>query len=442
MRPVWDAGYMAGLIIGKLGFGKDDFFYGLELCLHKAGRTAYSVTSKTAAACDVLLVTMFWYRDVYLLEAFLRDARIQKGGKPIIIAGGMQATMSPEVISRMVDYVFVGDADDHLGAILDQIERGEEPANPSLYRETDEQVPPPAECKPSAFAMQKGGRRDVVRIEIARGCRFSCGFCALTGLKKYREVPFSEIEPFLIATAPKPCSLFAPERTLHSEWLKFKALLASQGRKDLGQDVRLEGLGKIETNSVTFGLEGISYRLRKLIGKPFTQDYILKQLEKWVTSRNGIAFMSAYFIADLPGEDENDWLELRGLFEAIEKADWSRKLTLKPVLNPFSPKAFTSLSKSIIHPFRDYRERWRNFLRRNGGQWGFRIVETLVWGPFERIMDVLVERGGKAAYEVVRRLPRKYLTGKPSVAENESLARKILDESRRFGLTDEALGIA
>jgi radical SAM superfamily enzyme YgiQ (UPF0313 family) len=433
---------MAGLIVGKLGFGKDDFFYGLELCLHKAGRSAYSVTPMTAPACDVLLVTMFWYRDIYLLEAFLRDARIRKGDKPLIIAGGMQATMTPEIISRMVDCVFVGDADDHLGAILDQIERGEKPEHSSLYRESDERVPAPAECAPSAFAMQKGGRRDVVRIEIARGCRFSCGFCALAGLKKYREVPFLEIKPLLDSTAPKPCSLFAPERTLHSEWVQFKRALAEHGRRDLGQDVRLEGLGKIESNSVTFGLEGISYRLRKLIGKPFRSDYILGQLRKWVESRSGIAFMSAYFIADLPGEDESDWDEMKALFESIEQANWSRKLTLKPVLNPFSPKAFTTLSGAVIHPFRDYRDRWRKFLRHNGGQWGFRIVETLVWGPFERIMDVIVERGGKSAYEVVRRLPRKLLTGKPSMVENEPTARQILSESRRFGLTDELLGIA
>jgi radical SAM superfamily enzyme YgiQ (UPF0313 family) len=433
---------MAGLTIGKLGFGKDEFFYGLELCLHKAGRTAYNVTPETASACDVILVTMFWYRDVYLLEAFLRDARIRKGGSPVLIAGGMQATMTPEIIGRIVDYVFVGDADDHLGAILDQIEAGGKPEHESLYRDGNAITPKPAECQPSAFAHRKGGRRDTVRIEIARGCRFKCGFCALSGLKSYREVPFEAIRPLMESTTPATCSLFAPERTLHSEWRKFKALLAEQGRKDLGQDVRIEGIEKIDTNIVTFGLEGISYRLRKSVGKPWKDGYIMEKLGKWILSRNGIGFVSAYFIADLPGEDESDWEELWFLFEQIEAEEWSRRLTLKPVLNPFSPKPFTPLADSTIHPFRDYAGQWRDVLRKRGSQWGFRTVETLVWGPLERVMDVIVHRGKQNGYEVIKRLPRRLLTAKPARDENEPTARRLLNESVRFGLTEEILGIA
>jgi hypothetical protein len=433
-----------GLVIGKLGFGKDEFFYGLDLCLHKAGRTAYVIDERTAQACDVILITLFWWRDIYLLESFLRKAGIRKGGGgPVLIAGGMQATMCPAVIGKMVDVVFIGDADDELGSMLDQAERGEQPESAHLYRDGDAVVPAPKECAPSAFALHKGGKRDVVRIEIARGCKFACGFCALTGLKSYREVAFADIEPLLAISSPAPVSLFAPERTKHSEWPEISGYLESHNRRDLGQDVRLEQLQEIKTSSVTFGLEGISLRLRKSIGKGWKEEFVLDRLRNFVETRNGVAMVSVYFIADLPGEDEGDWAELRQLFEKIEAAEWSRRLTLKPVLNPFSPKPFTPLANAEIHPFRPYGERWRTILRKGGsGQWGFRCVETMVWGPFERILDVIATRGGADAYEVVRRLPPRLLSGKPPVADNERTARQILDLAASFGLTEELLGVA
>jgi hypothetical protein len=429
---------MAGLTIGTLGFGKDAFYYGLELCLHRAGRKGYAVTPQTAAGCDVLLVTMFWFRDVYLLEAFLRKAGIHKGtGKPWILAGGMQATMTPQIISRMVDWVFIGDADDGLGPILDAIESGEQPESTHLYSEASGRVPQPAECSPSPFAMRKGGKRDVVRIEIARGCKYKCAFCALSNLKPYREVPFSALRPLLDDSAPAPCSLFAPERTMHSEWPQIVDYVEAQGRKDLGQDVRLEHMERIKGASVTIGVEGISRRLRKSIGKGYSQEFILDRLGKFVTSRNKIGFVSAYFIADLPGEDESDWDELRGLFKAIEAENWSRRLTLKPILNPLSPKSFTPLASATVHPFRDYRTKWQSVLRKGGHrQWGFRIVETMVWDSLDRVLDLIVERGGSPGYDMIRRMPGRLLTLRPATPERLPIARTLLTEARKITGSD------
>ena len=435
------------MIVGKLGFGKDDFYYGLELSLHKSGYTAYAVTTATVGACDVLLVTMFWWRDIYNLEAFLRDSGIRRGtGKPWIIAGGMEATMTPEIIAPMVDAVFVGDADDHLGPILDGIAAGGKPESQYLYRDGDAHPPVPAECAPSAYVMHKGGARDVGRIEIARGCRFRCGFCALTGLKSYREVPFADVEPMLEKLRGKPVSLFAPERVVHRDWPKYQDAIERFNLKDHGQDVRIEGLHKIKSSSATFGLEGISFKLRKVAGKAWKQDYVLDRIRQFVEGGQElgrhIAYLSAYFIADLPGEDATDWREIWELFAAMEKAEWSRRLTFKPILNPFSPKPFTPLQGRIVHPFRPYETVWHNLLRKGGNaQWGMRIVETLVWGPFERVMDAIATNGKRDGYEVVRRIPVRLLRGKPPKSGNAAAARELLRCARKFGLSDERLRI-
>lgn len=441
---------MAKLIIGKLCFGKDVFQFGLELCLARAGRIAYPVTEGTASGCDVLLVTMFWYRDVYGLEAFLRKAGVRKGGRgPLIIAGGMQCAMTPRLVARMVDYVFVGDADDHLGGILDQVERGERPTHPHLFAD-GEPVPEPCECAPTAFSVQKGGKAGTRRIEIARGCKYRCAFCALSGLKSYREVPAGDVIAELRGHEPGALSAFAPERTCHSEWGAIEEGIAARGWQDKGQDVRLEHLDRLHVTKsmsglrsggrgATVGLEGISHRLRKSIGKGYSDEFILDKVGAFVGRAIGPVMLAAYFIADLPGETDDDWRELEDLFAKIEAADWSRRLTLKPVLNPLSPKPHTPLAGTPIHPWRDYEARWRRLLRRSdkdGRGWGFRIAEPLkIWGPLERVMDLLVTGDDPRAYDaLIARMTSKMLAGAVPAGHRERSARALAVEASRCGV--------
>lgn len=436
---------MGGVVLGKLCFGKDAMQYGLELCLARAGLSAHAVTPETVKGCDVLLVSMFWYRDIYALELFLRKAGIRKGGKPYILAGGMQATMTPEIIGRMVDVVFVGDADDILGELVEQIATAGQCEHANVYHDGDQAVPEPRECKPMAFVVKTRENNGVMRVEIARGCKYKCAFCALGHLKPYQEVSLAELRPLIKQAAGRRCSFFAPERTRHTEWPQIREALADAGCHDMGQDARLENLQEVDGASVTFGLEGLSTRLRKSIGKPFDDDMVMDRLGKFVESRKNVARVSVYFIAGLPGEAEEDWEAVWRLFERIGKAEWSRRLVLCPILNPLSPKKFTRLVDAHIDLFADFGTRWRKLLRRDGGQWGFRVIETLVWGPLERTMDALVQRGGAPAYDVVRQLPDSVLRGKPPVLKREGIARRILVTCATVGITQgqiEGVGVS
>ena len=429
------------LIIGKLGFGKDDFYYGLELCLSRAGLKAYAVTPMTSQGCDVILITMFWYRDVYWLEKFLRESGLKKGSLngPILIAGGIHCTMAPRLVAEMVDYVFLGDADDCLGEIIGQIERGEKPHHQNLFESGMENVPSPRACPPSAFAMQEGGASGVVRVEVARGCRYKCSFCAISKLKAYREVDADQIIKIIKDTPEKTVSLFAPERTMHSRWHDLSKALADCGKHDLGQDVRLEHLMELPGNIATVGIEGISYRLRRSIKKSFKHEFIIEKMKEFVESRKRVCMLSAYFIADLPGEDDSDLDELYSLFESIEQENFSRFLVFKPVLNPLSPKPFTDLMNVEIHPFRDYRSKWQNILRKRGGQWGFRCIESMVWGPFERTMDSLATWGGERAYEIIRRMSPALLRFDIHGGDRDQAARSIIAEAALKGINEQHL---
>lgn len=422
--------------IGKIYFGSDTFQYGLELCLFKANRTAQLVTTQTAGSVDILLVSLFWFKDIYIFEQFLRKSGLKNAKKrPIIIAGGMQCTMTPEIISMMVDYVFIGDGDDYLGEILAEIEEGKIPTSKYLYIREMDSVPVPSVCAPCGFSINKGSGRNTTRIEIARGCKFKCKFCCLSNLKPYCEVPFEEIKK-QIDNASGFISCFAPERAIHSEWDKIEKYIKEKGLKDFGQDARLENITKINSNTVTFGLEGISYKLRKSIGKPFTDEFILEKMGAFVFATNRTAMISTYFIADLPTENKKDWEEIWQLFEKIEKEEWSRFLTFKPILNPFSPKKFTPLENASIHPMVEYGDIWSNLMRKNGSRWGFRIAETMVWSPWLRTLDVIVQRGGKKAYSIVSKFPSKYLDKTPNKKEHNYLCKLLFDECKKLGIYD------
>jgi radical SAM superfamily enzyme YgiQ (UPF0313 family) len=428
------------MIIGKLVFGKDGLNFGLELCLARAGLKAFPVTAATARGCDILLVSMFWYRNLYELAAFLRKAGIRKGtGRPWIVAGGMQATMTPEAVAGLVDWVFVGDADDHLGAVIQEIESSGTCTHPNIYSAGMDSVPIPAQCAPSGFAIKTNESGGTLRCEIARGCKYKCAFCCLAGLKPYTEVPFSEIEPHIKAAKGKRSSFFAPERTCHSEWPKIKSALKRYNVHDMGQDARLEHLQEVDGATVTFGLEGLSERLRRSIGKPFSDDMVIDRMGRFVESRKNVARVSVYFIAGLPGENESDWDAVWSLFEKIGKAEWSRRLVLCPVLNPLSPKPYTRLADAQIDLFADYEARWKKLLRRDGGQWGFRVIETLVWGPLERTMDALVQRGGAASAEIIKAWPQTYKSTLPPAAKRESSAVSLINLCETYGVAQSTL---
>ena len=124
----------------------------------------------------------------------------------------------------------------------------------------------------------------------------------------------------------------------------------------------------------------------------------------------------------------------------MENEKWSRRVTLTCCLNPLSPKPFTPLENAEIHPYRDYSGRWQNFLRKNNnGHWGFRIQEVGVWGPWVRVLDSLIYRGGPQAYEFIKRMPNKYLTTYPKMSTQLTMAKKLTKEIGKYDITEEQL---
>lgn len=454
-------------LIGKLIFSSVLGYYGLELCLKDTKQTIYNVTKETASGFDLILISLFYYRDVLLLEDFLRASGLKDKRTAILLAGGMQSTITPEIISILVDYVFIGDGEEHLENILNEYIQDGTFTNKYLYSGKG-LIPSPAvaeNIKPIAYMhsslkhisasnKRKGGIQQskdkkastLYRVEIARGCKYKCPFCVMSGLKPYREVNKEEIFK-CIESIPsrKMASFFAPDRASHKYWDEIQNRIKEKNIIDCGQDVRLESLLKIENESATIGIEGLSLKLRKSIGKNFSTDFIFDRIKEFCTTgkrKHWGSRLSLYYIADLPGECEDDFNEFKELLEKLSISDFTRHTLFRFILNPLSPKPFTKLKDAEIHPFINYDRKWKTILRGGDGnsRWGIKIVEQRVWLCYERILDAIVHRGGKKGYEIIKDLKKRNLTKiYMDWDKSERASNIIMNRCNDIGLSEDIL---
>jgi len=382
--------------IGYLTFGRDDFGYGLALCLDRLrDHEIYRVTPKTAKLVDVLLFSCFWWEHIYLLADFLRKANIKKmdRNRPKIIMGGFN-TFNPVPFMAYVDFVVCGDGEEILPDVLKGNESGFTWHNINQLR---------------GFCHETN---NIARIELARGCKFRCRFCAVSHLKPYRETSIEEIEQCLRKTKLKRVSLFAPEPTLYSKDKELNDLCDRLGKIRLDSDVRLDRVGDRPYRVARVGIEGISERLRKSVGKPYKNEYIVEQVDKAIKAgRGGIFF---YIILDLPGETEEDWEEFNGLLRKIGELPGAPNFVLKPSPSVFMPNPHTPMEYDGIHWDRDYVGKWREFFRggENHKKWEVMMAErSRVFTPAMRILSMISTRAGEEFFDIEEELSKNKIIG-------------------------------
>lgn len=402
--------------IGYLTFGRDDFGYGLALCLNRLkGHEIHRVTPKTAKLVDVLLFSCFWWEHIYLLADFLRKAGIRKQDheRPRIIVGGFN-TFNPVPFMTYADFVVCGDGEE----ILTDVLNGEDPG--LIWRNVSQ-----------VHSLILPGH-NTTRIELARGCRFKCKFCSVAHLKPYREVSIDEIKTCLDQVKTKKVTLFAPDPTLYSKNKEINDYCHKLGLSRNDTDVRFTSLENYNGSSLPhIGLEGFSERQRKLVGKQqITNElFISKMIE--VIKRGVMLGVLFYVILDLPGEVEDDFLELREALIKIGETPGAKKFTMIFSPNMFMPMPHTGMEMYGINYERDYRDLWIKFFGRGKERdWAFLMVEkTRIFKPGSRILSLLSTRSGAEFIEIESELNRKKIitisAGKLACKSEKELVRTL-----------------
>lgn len=191
------------------------------------------------------------------------------------------------------------------------------------------------------------------RVEIARGCQYKCTFCSLGWRTPLRENSGEQIIA-TIKRSPKVVHLQAGDAESHSEISAVRDALRAHGGRDNGWTGRLDTLldnPDVEadgTKKYAFGVEGISFRLRRAVGKGYLTDdrlvsdtgtffdAVIRDAERRRVDTRGRA--AWHVIAGLPTERLEEIRDMREVLRALDDRQRGKgRVNLTLHWQPFEP---------------------------------------------------------------------------------------------------------
>jgi radical SAM superfamily enzyme YgiQ (UPF0313 family) len=390
-------------------------------------------SSRPLSDFDVVAFSLSYENDLLNLPGLLaaggvppfRVDRASRGGgtlssrreRPLVLAGGFAASLSPEPAGTVADAVVVGDGERAVGSILDLgpprpsddgylkdlaaipglfvpagyipeyvLPEGSEteaygrlarirprPGFPSrVIRETVplEEFPP---VVPILAEDAELGR--MALVETSRGCPKRCGFCAAAhACPDFREVPLDYVRAAVDALWPhrKTVGLIGAAVL---DWRHFrsfsKEILARGGavspasvRADLVDEEIAGILSASGHRTITLAPEAGSEELRARIGKRVADGVFFSAAR--TLARAGIVSFKLYFLCGIPaarGDEEVegavDFLAAFRREVLAEAKSVGRMGTVTAVISPFVPKPFTPLQWAPMAREEDLRGRQR-----------------------------------------------------------------------------------
>ena len=251
---------------------------------------------------------------------------------PLVAIGG-QAMIAPEPIADFADVIALGDGEAtgvEIAALLEGHSRRLDvmalldgrrgfyvPSRSPLGTLTR------AEASLSSPLVQAVESHDATVVELARGCASKCAFCPIGWAGgTYREAEPEAVRAAIVQLRGKRVNFFAPDYSSVS-WVDELEIVAEEhGCKQAGRDARLDAAARhiahgkgIKTYS--FGIEGISERLRAAIGKPLSDDKIVATMAALIGA--GVRNIRWYVILALPGEGAEDRSAFDRLCERVRE---------------------------------------------------------------------------------------------------------------------------
>jgi radical SAM superfamily enzyme YgiQ (UPF0313 family) len=303
--------------------------YGLRIVERALIARGHSVEPFSASSRNPVLVSLYWPEMIYEFLRWRYQPHM-KGRR--VIVGGNYATTSPQVIRAADADVFLGDGECYDGSEDNAYLASD--SGPRMRAIADAVIPMPYED------VQQTRR---AFCEISRGCKHKCLFCQYGWLKPYREADVIDIAEVVKRTRTKSVRVFAADRFNHSKYPKIRAQIKALGKCDTGSDITIEEIlahpeWLAYTNKVRVGVEGQSERLRRQVGKPYTDDDIVRFCR--LVSDAGIKSMDWYMIYGLPSETDVDTEAFDALLRRID-AELPAGYNLAIHFNAFQPNAQT-----------------------------------------------------------------------------------------------------
>jgi hypothetical protein len=310
--------------------------YGSRLIASIAGVPVRTVSTVPVSLPDVVLVSVHFPGDFTGMMKLVRNLGIDPNPltrkAPFVVLGGYGCN-NPEPALGIANAVQVGDGEQFAEALRDGADpRAGDCDDIDGYTTTPES-PASAwgigEQRRSVVANQHGlltgdaitcrthGSDHLPTVELARGCKTRCAFCAVGNTKAFRELPEAlALEHAKSSTRQR--RMFAADLGSISYWEQHAELLASSsgGMSVRSAMKRPRALALLPQPSM--GIEGWSERLRRLVGKPIT-DAELREVMA-VRLRAGKHQAMWYMMHSLPTSSIGDRLQFLELVRSLPSA--------------------------------------------------------------------------------------------------------------------------
>jgi radical SAM superfamily enzyme YgiQ (UPF0313 family) len=329
---------------------------------------------------DILAFSISYELDFLNFFSILRRAQLlnERGTRtamPLIIVGGAVNAPNPFALSRFVDAVFVGEAEESLPVFMDTLARfAHIDAEKTKERFLRDIAGEPGIFVPGISSPKQAAPRfcrslndypvcskvitpltefsNTFLIEISRGCPWGCSFCVTGSVcGAFRPRKLETLIPLIeegrrytrkiglvgaaVSDHPEIDALvaFLRERALS---ISVSSLRVETVRKPL-----LKALAGSGQQTVTFAPEAGSERLRRLINKNITDAQLMEKIA--LAQQCGIKKVKLYFMVGLPHEQEDD---IRAIIALAKTA--ARIIPVKINAGIFVPKLKTPFAEEML----------------------------------------------------------------------------------------------
>jgi len=254
-----------------------------------------------------------------------------------------------------------------------------------------------------------------------------CNFCLVSWAHKYQELPKEKVIQEIEKNKNCTMSLFAPNRSAMTGYKEILQAIRKNNIKDISDDSGLDSINSTAPyypDNIKFGMEGASYRLRKMVGKDFSDEYIVQEIEKMLINAREKRIVHAYLIQDLPTETRDDYELLLTFFQALNKIKLIENLTFLISTNSFMPQPFTPMQWCRINPEKDLR-RLIEYVKGGTDDENFKfqlVFKNTSWGPPNRILSMIATRGDESAGDFIKR----YIINKRKIKTLGSSTNQLL----------------
>ena len=368
---------------------------------------------------------------------------------PMIVAGGSAIFINPEPLANCMDVMFIGEGEGMANYFFDTLYKFEDKNKflekaaslPGIYVpefydsqidsgrqigvSTNIDIPSRVTrhwvaeekslCTHSVVHGENSTFKDMALMEVTRGCIWACRFCTAGFIYRPPRLPdLNKTYDSMMQTlgdqgkTAQTIGLVGPSVTDHPQLPALAKRITDEGKTISFSSLRMETLTdelvslilKSGQKTLTVAVDGPSERMRDVINKAATDDFIIEKCR--FLTRKGILHLKIYSIIGLPHETDDDIEQFIRLIERVQEVyvDECRnhgrigRITIS--LSPLVPKPGTPFQ---WHPMEKVKSLKKKFSRLRKALGKLPHLKLSFGSPNEAYLQTYLSRGDRSVHE-------------------------------------------